>query len=102
MQYADLRLVELQERNPASTGGVLGGIALAVGGSAMLAIGYYIKVKFFNQVDQSDFTADQNTTYDDLQGDTDDVFDMTTLMLWVAIGMTVLVLVLGGFMAITR
>ena len=100
MQATDIRLVEIQERYNVGQGGIIGVIGMVVGASALIAIGYYVTVKFFNKVDQSDFTATQNTTFDSLKTETDDLFDLTTLLVWVTIAAAILSMILGAFMVL--
>ena len=102
MQDLDLRVVEIQDRRGQQGVTILGGISIVVGGGAMLALGYYIVTKFWNKVDQSGFTADQNTSFDSMQGEVNDAFEFSGFILWVSIAAAALLLVMGIVAVVSR
>lgn len=93
----DLRLVEIKERHSMSGKGIIGVIGMVVGSVALLAVGYYVVTKFFNKVDTSGFTADQNTTFGEIQTQADDAIELSGFAVWVAVAAFILAIVLGAF-----
>ena len=100
MQATDIRLVEIQERYNMGQGGIIGVIGMVVGATALIAIGYYVTVKFHNKVNTSDFSAAQNEEFASIISETDDLFDLTTLLVWVTIAAAILTMILGAFMVL--
>lgn len=102
MESTDLRLVEIRNREGMGGQGIIGTIGVVVGASALLAVGYYIVTKFFGQVDTSTFSTSQNTTFEAIQGNSDDAFEISGFLIWVAVAVGVLTIVLGVMAVLGR
>lgn len=70
----DVRMVQLQEREGYS--GIVAGILTMVVGGAMLLAGIFASSKVAAAVPRSDFTAAENTTFDDIKGNIFDALEV--------------------------
>lgn len=92
----NLQIVELRERHAFSQrGGILATIVLVIVGSVLLSLGMYLKTKFEGQVDTSNFSTEQQDTFDDITNNTNDALSLSGWALWVLVAIGLIALIAG-------
>lgn len=86
--------VYTKQKGQAAVGGVVAAIVVLI----LIAIGYFVTVTVQNSVDQSTFTAGQNTTYDAILSTTNQSFQLLTI---VGIALAAAIII-GVILAFTR
>jgi len=75
----DLRLVELQERQTMAFG-VRETVGTLVAGGVLFMVGFYAYTKVKGSIDTGNFTAAENTTYDNITGNVTSGFDLGSVV----------------------
>lgn len=92
----NLQMVELRERHAFSQrGGILATIVLVIVGSVLLSLGMYLKTKFEGQVDTSNFTTEQQKTFNEITNNTNDAMSLAGWALWVLVAIGLIALIAG-------
>lgn len=90
-----LHKLEVVEREGMSISPVLAIIFLVIVSGALLTLGFIIVARLQNSADTSDLTANQTAQLNQINGSTNDNFDLTTLLVYAAVAMGVLSTFIG-------
>lgn len=83
-----------KNKGQAAVGGVIAAIVVLI----LIAIGFFVVATVQNNVNQNDFTAGQNSTFDNIVSTTNDSFQLLTI---VGIALAAAIII-GVILAFTR
>jgi len=83
-----------QKKGQAAVGGVVAAVVVLI----LIAIGFFVTITVINSIDQSGFSAAQNTTFDNIQTTTNQSFQLLTI---VGIALAAAIII-GVILAFTR